>query len=213
MIVAVRVTPFDVPLIVSWYAPGGVPELPEHAVSPMIITNAPTKPTFERRRRAKGSVKSSSTLKPIKTTWRREIGGNRNELGGAAELPAVAIATVTVPGALMLAGTVQLPFGMDPVQERVTGPTKPPRKFAVTVGLLVPPGAVDTVCVDGEKLKSHPVPLSVAVCVLAPAVTAKVDASAPMSPDAGLNVTLYVHVVFAGVVATVQLTGLPANTV
>ena len=96
------------------------------------------------------------------------------------------------PDAVMEPGTEQLPFGMEPVQESVTGPGKPPRKFAVTAtaGLIVAPGVVVTVSVDGEKLKSQPVPLSVAVCVFTPAVTEKVDVSAPVSPDAGLNATL-----------------------
>ena len=110
-------------------------------------------------------------------------------------------ATELDPDALTVPGTEQLPCGIDPEQESVTGPVNPPRKVAVTVGLAVPPGATETDCVDGDKLKSWPVPVSTSVSVVAPAVTENVVVRVPVSPDAGFSVAVNVQDEFAGMPA------------
>lgn len=104
------------------------------------------------------------------------------------ELPFIVIVTVTgtatglEPDALTVPGTVQAPCGVEPGQASVTGPVNPPRKFDVTVGLAEAPGATETDCVFGEKLKSCPVPVRTTVGVEAFAVTENVVVSVPVSP-------------------------------
>lgn len=92
---------------------------------------------------------------------------------------------------------MQVPCGIEPVQESVTAPVKPPRP--VTVTLIVPLLPCFTVIGDAAMEKSHAVPLSVTVCGLPDALSAIVSVAErlPVAPAGGVNVMLIEQVAFA----------------
>lgn len=117
------------------------------------------------------------------------------------ELAFVVSVTVTVPDALTDAGTVHDPSGMLPVQVRFTGPGNPPTRVRVNdgAGLGDAPGAALAVRLEGVIVNCHPVPDKLTTLFTPPAAIVKVAAIGFAVALAGVNVTLYMQVVVAGI--------------
>jgi hypothetical protein len=132
------------------------------------------------------------------------MGGVFLEAGGTIE-PCVAMVTVPVASAAVAVtgvdGAVQLPCGIEPVQESVTAPVNPPRPVTVTVMLPLLPCL--TVIGLALIVKSHAVPVKVTACGLPLALSAieSVAERLPVAPAGGVNVRLIKQVAFAARVA------------
>ena len=114
----------------------------------------------------------------------------------------VIIVMLPVPGAVTAdAGAVQLPCGIEAVQESVTAPVKPPTPETVTAIMPLVPRVTEIGC--ALMVKSHAVPLTVTVCGLPSALSAmeSVAEREPLAPVGGVNVRLITQVPFGATAA------------
>lgn len=115
----------------------------EHPATTISKAAAPAKPSRVRKRLANGRETRSSRAKAARTIWRGETGGRVLEGGGTTKL-CVAIVTFPVPGAVTGPGAVQEPWGIDPLQDKLTEPVNPPTPATATAMVPVEPGLTVT---------------------------------------------------------------------
>ena len=199
--VIVCVTLPDVPVMVTGYVFAGVAGVLEQPAATINNAAAPANPRRVRNRSASGKVNRNSRANPPKSTWYMVMGGFFVDAGGTTK-PCVAIVTLPVPGAVTgLEGALHDPCGIDPVQESVTAPVKPPTLPTATAIVPLAPGFTVTAC--ALSVKSQAVPVKATACGLPAALSAmeRLAVRLPLVPAGGVNVTLIVHVALGATVA------------